>query len=160
MKQYADDLERYRLDRRLELRVRRSGNNRDLSPVERAYQQAAQLAASDPAAALAQFEALVAVYEEPESKVTTADKRTEQCLQLARQQVARLRPEVEKLISEEQAAIREQLQRAEQLAATDRPAANKIQQGIITLYGNKSWAKELIEQARTNLLELRTEEPH
>jgi serine/threonine-protein kinase len=154
MQQYADELERYRRERQLDVRTRRGGNAHDLTPVERAYQQAIQLAAADPEAALAHFEALVAVYgDATDSQSSTADKRTQQCLQLARQQISRLRPEVEKLTSEQQAAVREQLDRAQQLAATDRPAAKKIWQGIITLYGDKNWANELVEQARANLAE-------
>ena len=117
-----------------------------MTPVEHAYQQL-DLAATDPEQALARFEALIAVFggssESPIDKRADKpiDKRTDQCLELARQQAARLRPEVERLIDDQQAAIREQLARAEELASTDRSEAEKIWRGLITLYGDKSWAK-------------------
>ena len=161
MKQYSDDLARYRLERRLTLRARRGGSASDLTPVEQAYQKATQLAATDPEAALAHLEALVAVYGNTSDSrnPSSDDKRAALCLDLARQQIARLKPSVERQTSEQQAAIRLQLERAEQLASTDRAAATKIFEGIVTLYAGKSWAKELVEQAQANLEELHAAAP-
>jgi serine/threonine protein kinase len=155
VKGYADDLERYRLQRRLAKDHGRGSATEAITPVERSYQEAIQLVSTDPAAALAHFEALLAVYGESPGSTTTPDKRTEQCLELAREQIARLRPEVEKQTSEQQAAVRRQLDRADQLAATDPAAAQKIWQGIITLYSEKTWAKSLVDQARAGLAEPR-----
>jgi hypothetical protein len=72
-------------------------------------------------------------------------------LELAREQIARLQPEVEQFTEQQQTAVRRQMQRAEQLAATNLPAAQKIWQGIITLYGDKSWAKEWVGKAQAHL---------
>jgi eukaryotic-like serine/threonine-protein kinase len=161
VKHAADDLKRYRLDRRLEVRARRGRDTTDISPVERAYQRALQLTSTDPEAALTHFEALVAVYGPlPGSELRAADKRTEQCLQLAEQQIARLRPEVEKLAAEQRAAVRQQLERADQLSANDRKAAERIWQGLITLYEGKTWANDLVAQARENLHPPTGDPPH
>src|SRR5205814_10266174 len=120
-----------------------------------AYQDALQLAASDPETALARLEALLAVYEGSlDAKANQAEQRTtEQCLDLARQQISRLRPVVEKQIEEQQAAVTEQLKRADRIAASERAAARKIWEGIITLYGDKKWAQNLVKQATEHLAE-------
>ena len=152
IKQHADELERYRLERQLALRARRGDSGGNLIPLERAYLQALQLAATDPDAALAHFEALLAVYgNSPDTKEELADKRSKECLELARQQAARLRPEVEKQIAEQKTAVRQQLERAGRIASIDRAAAERVWRGIITLYGDKPWAKEFVEEARGKL---------
>jgi serine/threonine protein kinase len=153
VQEYADELERYRLERRLGMRNRRPPPGQSPTPIERAYQEASQLASTDPLAALERFEALVAVYDSPpDPAVSEAEQRkTEQCLALARKQVDHLRPEVERLIAEQQMAVRRQLDRADELAATDRGAAMKVWQGVITLYRGKAWANELVAQAEAKL---------
>jgi hypothetical protein len=148
VKGHQDDLERNRLQRRFELRARRAGGVEGLSPIERAYFEATQVSASDPEAALEQFEALVDVYQ---GSIDTEQKSGEQrsraqCLELAAEQVTRLRPAVEKMRAAEQQEIRRQLDRAEQIAAGDSAAAAKIWQGIVTLYADKAWAKELVAE--------------
>ena len=131
VKEYVAELEQYRLERRLKPRILLGAASPAITPVERAYQAALQLANNDPEAALDQLEALLAVYGgAPETEASLTDQRTtSQCLELARQQVARLSPEVERLASEQRAAVQRQLDRAEQIAMADRPAAERIWQG-------------------------------
>jgi serine/threonine-protein kinase len=150
---YGEELERFRLQKRFESRARRPEGLLGLAPVERAYLEAVQLAATDPEAALAKYEALVAVFEGPPDKTLNAvqQRTSQQCIELARQQIERLRASIQKLNAEQRAAIRRQLERAENLSATDHAAAEKIWRGIITLYGEKGWAQELVEQARAKV---------
>jgi eukaryotic-like serine/threonine-protein kinase len=153
VKGYQDELERSRVQRRFELRARRAGGPEGLSPIERAYFEAVQLAARDPEAALARFEALVDVYGGSfQGNERSAEQRNGvQCLELAAQQVARLRPAIEKMNAAEQEEVRRQLARAEQLGASNPAAAQRIWQGIVTLYAGKAWAKELVAQAQEKL---------
>src|SRR4029079_4986282 len=97
--------------------------------------------------------ALVAVFDSSADTEPTEESQrtTSQCLELARQQIARLRPEVETLIADQRAMLQRQLDRADHLAATDQPAAQQIWHGVITLYGEKPWAHDLIETARRKL---------
>jgi serine/threonine-protein kinase len=157
VKSYQDQLERYRLERRLKPGPLRSRAAQPQTPIERAYQDALRLAEDDPELALQRFEALAVVFNgAAESEPTDESKRTtQQCLELARQQIARLRPDVEKLIADERATLQRQIDRADQLSKTDRPAAEQIWRGIITLYRGKSWANELIEAAEARLAENR-----
>jgi serine/threonine-protein kinase len=152
---WQEELELYRLARRFELRARRAEGVTDLLPVERAYFEAHQLATHDPEAALSRFRAIVAVFGgEADASLSppqqAASKRT---LELARKQVEALQKAVEQLKADERLALKRQLARAKALATKDRPAARQIWQGIVTLYGEKSWAKDLVEQAAANLAE-------
>jgi hypothetical protein len=153
VKEYVGELEQYRLERRLKPRVLRGAARPAITPVERAYQDALQLAANDPETALDHFEAIIQVYGgEAEPNPGSADQRTTlQCLELARQQIASLRPEAEKLAADQRAAVQRHLDRAEQLSTSDRVAAVKIWNGIVTLYRDKRWAKDLVEIAQLQL---------
>jgi hypothetical protein len=153
MQGFQQDLQLYRLQKRFELRARRVGGVEGLSPLERAYLAAIQTGSRDPGLSLTQLEALVSVFGGPaEPGLSPVERQThEQCLALARQQIDRLRPTVQKINAQERAALGRQLERADTLAATDRPAAEKIWQGIVTLYAGKNWAKDLVEQAETKL---------
>ncbi|HEX5104607.1 MAG TPA: hypothetical protein VFV87_12390, partial [Pirellulaceae bacterium] len=148
---YQEDLELDSLERRFEFRARRAKGVESLSPVERAYLEAVQLRSTDPEAALARFQALVAVFEGPADPTQNnlQQRTSEQCLQLAKKQIERLEPTVKKINQEQRLAVRRQLSRAAKLAETDRGAAEEIWQGIITLYAGKDWAKDLVEQAQT-----------
>jgi serine/threonine-protein kinase len=152
---WQQELELYRLERRFERRARQSEGVANLLPIERAYFEAHQLAARDPERALARFQAIVAVFDtEPDASLTKLQQASsKQTLDLARKQIESLEQTVEQLKTEERLALKRQLERARQLAAKDRAAAQKIWQGIITLYGDKAWAKGLVEQAAAKLAE-------
>ena len=152
---WQQELDLYRLERRFERRARQSAGVADLLPIERAYFEAHELAARDPDAALARFQAILAVFDaEPDASLTKLQQAaSKQTLELARKQVESLQKTVEQLKTEERMALKRQLERARQLAAKDRAAAQQVWQGIITLYGDKAWAKDLVEQAAANLME-------
>src|SRR5262245_58530853 len=155
VRDWQEDLALYRLERRFERRKRQSAGVADLLPIERAYFDAQQLAERDPEQALARFQAIVAVFDGPADAALTKPQQTAsaQVLELARKQVDSLAKTVQQLKTEERLALRRQLDRAKQLAAKDRSAAAKIWQGIVTLYSDKAWAKDLVEQAAANLAE-------
>jgi serine/threonine-protein kinase len=150
---FQDELELYRLQRRFEARAKRPAGVAELSPVERAYLEAVRLAASDPELALARFQALIDVYggtEEP--GLTPVQRKTRgQCLELAAKQIERLKETVTTLNAQQRTAVRRQLDRAGKLAEKDKAAAAKIWRGIVTLYADKPWAKDLVEQAEAKL---------
>ncbi|MEX2174618.1 MAG: serine/threonine-protein kinase [Pirellulaceae bacterium] len=153
LQEYQQELELYRLQRRFEMRARRPGQAEALSPVERAYLEAVQLATRDPEGALARFQAIADVYGgEADPKLSDPQKKArEQCLALARQQIEQLAEAIEKLAAEQRQALGLQLDRASRLAGQDPSAAEKIWRGIVTLYGEKAWAADLVEQAKAKL---------
>jgi hypothetical protein len=70
---------------------------------------------------------------------------------LAQKQVDRLQTDVTKLIAEQRAAVQQEVERADRLAKTDLAAAQQIWGGIITLYGDKKWAKPIVQAAQAHL---------
>jgi len=153
MRGYQDEIELYRLQRRFEVRARRTSSSELLSPVERAYLDALRFTTSDPPEALARFRAIVNVYggvEQPGESLVQR-KLNQQCIELAKKQVARLSETTPQLEADQKRLLRGQLERADELAKTDRSAARGIWQGIVTLYGDKPWASEPVEQARERL---------
>ncbi len=149
MKQYQDEIELSRLQKRFELRARRAGTTDALSPIERTYMEAVRLTAGDPDVALVKFQALVDVYgTTKEVGDTPAQRRTnQQCIDLARKQIERLKTSNEKMSTQQRKLIQEQLTRASTLQKSDPAAAAKIRGGIIELYRNKPWAADVVKQA-------------
>lgn len=153
LKQFQDEIELNRLQRRYELRARRGGDN-PLSPIERAYLEAVRRSATDPEAALVKFQALVDVFGGSQQLgKTPAEQRTAaQCLDLARQQIERLNHSLADTTAAEKELLAARLAEADELAATDPAAAQRIWQGVIRLYGDRAWARDLVEQARARVL--------
>jgi eukaryotic-like serine/threonine-protein kinase len=150
---FQEELELHKLQRRFELRAKRPKGVEGLTPVERAYLEAVQLATTHPEQALARFQAIVDVYGGPADATLNVLERkaSEQCLALAAKQIERLKETVATLNAEQRTALRRQLDRAAKLAAKDPSAAAKICEGIVTLYGDKRWAKDLVEQAEAQI---------
>ena len=148
-----EDLELDQLERRFELKARRSKGVESLLPIERAYLEAVRMRASDPEEALIRFQAIVAVYGgmSDRSHTEIQQRASQRCLDLAKKQVEKLTPAVKDFNQEQRLALRRQLERAEKLSGGDRPAAEQIWHGIITLYAGKTWAADLVEQAREKL---------
>ena len=153
MRQWQDEVEQSRLQIAFEQRAKRARGVEGLTPIERAYLSAVQVEATDPALAQSRYEALVAVYGGPPDPALNAlqQRTAKQCVELARQSSQRLKQVVAKMNSEERRAIRQQLERADKLAASDRAAAKQIWSGIVTLYGEQPWAEQLVAEARTKL---------
>ncbi len=149
MQEYQDEIELSRLQKRFELRARRTGAADALSPIERAYMEAVRLTAGDPDRALAKFQALVDVYgSAKEVGDTPVQRRTnQQCIDLARKQIERLKVANEKMNAEQRKLIQEQLARAAALQKSDPAAAAKICRGLVELYRTKPWAADLVKKA-------------
>ncbi len=149
---FKEQIERNQLQSRLE-RQARLGLGGPLSPIAREYMQAVRLRGTDPAAAMARFQALVDAFSGgKELGATPQEQRTaEQCLELARQQVQELRQSLEERIAAEKKLVVDRLATADELADSDPAAATRIRQGIVTLYADKKWAGDLVDRARASL---------
>lgn len=141
----------YRLERSASLRILRKSPTSRTSPLEMVYQEATRLASTDPSAALAHYQAILNVFGAPDSAALT--EQEQQWLKLSQQQITKLTQEVRQQTAEQQATLRQRLDHARQLAASDLPTATAIWQGILTLYHDKSWAQELTAEARAALAE-------
>jgi hypothetical protein len=158
---YQEELELLRRQKQFQARAKLRKGVEGLAPVERAYLEAVQLSTSHPEEALARFEAIVDVFrgatDPAESKLQ--QKASEQCVELAAKQIERLKETVATLNAEQRMALRRQLDRAGLLAGKDRAAADKIWSDIVTLYGDKAWAADLVAQAEAKLASTPPESP-
>jgi hypothetical protein len=143
------DLESYRLQRRMLQEARRGRLAGDAaSVVQRALLEALALSSSDPPAAMARLEAIVAVFQEAAGESADAVPDERRYLEVARQEIERLRPIVATLVARQRDAIQAQRKRIEELAAHDPQGAARIARGLVVLYGDKPWAADLIDPLR------------
>jgi serine/threonine-protein kinase len=153
LRRYQEDVDLFRLQRRFDIRARRVGAAQSLTHVERAYLEAMQLAAGDPPAGLQKLRAIVALFASDGAKSSPApeNRGTAQCLDLARRQIERLEKSVAASVAEQRATILRKLAQADRLPASDRAAADEIRRAVLALYGDKSWAADLVARAREQI---------
>src|SRR5262249_39418425 len=116
---YANELAQYRMERQATRRGRLIARHNG-SAAEIAFARAMEMQSFDPEAALAQFEAIVAVFGGEDDGRDSADS-----VRLAKEQIGFLQPVVERQISEQKAVLQNKLERADQLATTDPHAARQ-----------------------------------
>lgn len=149
---WSESIELLRTQRRFESRARRPGADA-LNPVEQLYLEAVKISTSDPEQAAAQFKAVANLFSDIDnSALEEGDRKAaRQCVELAKQQLAKLETVLERLAAEHRPLIEQQVARAEKLAAVDPPAAREIRRGLLALYGDKPWADDLLAPVRTLL---------
>ena len=73
------------------------------------------------------------------------------CVELARRRLQRLEREVDEINAEQTQVIRRRLDEAATWDSRDPTRADAIRHGIVVLYQNHRWAKELVEEAKQEL---------
>src|SRR5262249_52604685 len=116
-------------------------------PVQRAYTEAKRYVPINPELALAKFGGLIDVYDEGAENSDVV----KYYVQLARQQQSRVQKQIDAYAAESRKLIESRLTRAQAIAAGNPEGARKIHRGVIELYGEKPWAADLVEQAKTEL---------
>lgn len=136
--------------RKTDRRLRRDDEGEQLEPVERWYADAMQIAVGRPEAALRQLEALIDTFGDDEN--VTA--RTQQVVDLAKQQRERLVKITQQWQQQSLELAQSRLQAAAKKEADgDRDGARRIYRGLVELYGDSSWAHEMLAVAREKLAE-------
>ena len=141
-----EELSLYRLQRQYERRAKLRGGSESLGPVERAYVEATQLAATNPQKAAARLEALLNVY-----SGGTPSEAEQRCLKLAGEQLDQLRARAEAVSNADLKVIEQRLDTADSLSASDPDQASAIRRGVIELYSEKPWAEHAVTRAKTAL---------
>lgn len=151
---YLEDVERYRMERQFDVRARFRGSVDKLLPVERAYLDAIRLAPSEPDVALRKLDALIALFDEPTRNGGDIDelRTTRRCVDLAKKQADKLRESAERGLMEQKMYLRRRLEEIERQRERT-PEARRALEGLLELYGDRPWAKELAEKAREMLEE-------
>jgi serine/threonine-protein kinase len=147
LKEYAEEVELTRLERRVQIDSRLALSDATRPPIQRDYQTAIGLAASEPERAAAKLRALINLY----GQVPEPSTPTVRFLELARRQLARLERQVGEEAAQSVEMLDAGLSRAEALRRTDPAAARAVWSGIVELYADKPWAASRVAQAKAAL---------
>lgn len=146
---YRERLDVARLEKQSRFKARVGGGGS--LPVQRAYLDAVRLAESEPEKALARFGAIVAVFDGVAGESDEETQANEDFVKLARKQIEELQASVQELSTAQQKLIAARLDEADELRSRSPDAAANIYRGVVELYGEKRWAKELVERAQKSL---------
>ena len=144
LRRYQEQIELERLERRIERRARLQQPAELLTPVEQAYFEAVRYSHLDADRGAAKLAALVALYGER----SHTSPQVRQYVELAERRLERLRAQIERHADDELRFIHTRLDQAQQRAADDPAAARAIALSVVELYGDKSWAAEVVATAR------------
>jgi serine/threonine protein kinase len=147
---YQDEIELYQRERKFELRAKQLAKTDALTPVERAYLEGLNYMHLEPILCRRKLQALVDLYGRTDLD-DDAPLATQQCVQLARRQLAKLDRQLAEYAQEDRELLAQAVARARQRQETDPTNARAMWQGIVELYGDKPWAADMVEQARAAL---------
>ena len=152
VRSYQDELELLNFERRLE----RPSQFSALGPVERVYVEILATSPHDPEQTIEKLRAFIAVFQTVSSSSDSHHSTVnsvEICVELARRRLKKLERDVTGMNADQTEVLRQRLNKAEDLDSTDPIRAEEIRRGIIELYQNHRWAKELIDEAKEKLLD-------
>ncbi|GAB6167518.1 serine/threonine-protein kinase [Thermostilla marina] len=161
LREYASEIELIRLERRLQFRLRHEMTNQVVVPIERDYLDALRLAEEQPEEAIEKLRALIDLYgtraDSERAESNGDDPRPlpnsprERCVELARRRLSMLEQQLEPVLASHRESIIKRLDYADSIAATHPIEAAKIRHAVIELYGDRSWASDLVDRARAAL---------
>jgi serine/threonine-protein kinase len=144
---YAKEIELDQLERRLDNLAGNRLRSGKAPPVERDYLEAVQYARFDPERGFRKLQAIVDLYDRPAGRSGPMGNYVE----LARRRLDRLHERMDKQAGAYLAVLEERLEHARSLAGKDPAAARAMWQAIIELYSEKSWAADVVAEARKQL---------
>ena len=157
VRSYFEQLELSKLERRLQLLVYRGGDGEDdLLAIERLFVEANELSETKPEQAAAQLESLLALYRGANEENSTNEEtaaRQQACYRLAVRELAALLAKIAEQAAAQLPELRSRLEHADAMASTDPDGAQTIYQALVDLYGEREWAAEVVDEARTRLVE-------
>ena len=150
---YQDELDLSEHERRLERRMQFSAL-RTLSPIERTYVSILTSSLHNPEQMIDKLRAFIAVFQSVQSLDDSdkphrfASSPVEICVELARRRLKKLEQDVDEINSEQEQVVRRRLDEAAELDSRDPARAENMRRGIVELYQQNCWAKELVEEAK------------
>ncbi|MFO0869823.1 MAG: serine/threonine-protein kinase [Pirellulales bacterium] len=142
--QFKQQLQQSLEQRRFDRRLRRPDDAAAMGTIERLYAEAMQRVAVEPERTLLLLQSLVDVFADPAPE----DDRSRKTLELARHQIERLTPIVQRQRTGDLALARQQLLWADQQRADHPEAAERVYRGLETLLADKPWAADLLSEVR------------
>jgi hypothetical protein len=140
-------LERYPDDPRAVDVRRLQADVAQAQPVERAYREAQRLTRLNPEAAHAKLQAVIDLH----GGFAKDSEFTARYVKQAERRLKQLDRQLHQAATADLALVESRLQRAAELATTDPAAARTMWQAVVELYGDKPWAAEAVQRARTAL---------
>jgi serine/threonine-protein kinase len=147
LRQYQEEIELYRLERKFERQAKGRIETENLLPIERAYLEAINYLRLEPEQGRARLRAILDLYDQRGS----VSGPIGQCLQLTRRRLEQVDQELGPAADDLRGTVEERLARADQLRQADPARAGAMYRAIITLYADKPWAAEAVGHARAAL---------
>jgi len=147
LREYAREIDLYRLEKTFDRRVRGQEGSKGLSPIEQLYLEALTISRYDPVRAIAKLRAIVDLNNQPGDNAGPAG----QCLTLARRKLDQLQNQVKKNSADQLAILKDRLHAADAMRANDPETAQAMYRAVIELYSDKPWAAEAVDIARKAL---------
>ena len=144
VKAWQEEIDRQRMQRQFQRRVRRADDLEQLQPIERAYLDIVRLAPFDPEKALRRVEALITLYE-PDVQRNEEIRKT---VELAKVQQRKLAARVKRIRASEEASLRARMERIAEIEADNPEQARAMYESVVVLYGEYAWARPFVEKAR------------
>ncbi len=154
---WRERLEYQRFERNARIRSRLSGGKIN-NPIERTYYEAMAVAENNPSRGLAMLQAILALYDPQDATAQLSgkipgklDDVNYRWLALIRRQIEISAERIDEQAATQLPALHERLAAAAKLLETDSASARKMYQAILDLYGNQSWAQEVVFEAQRAL---------
>ena len=142
-----EELEFIQLERQLEVTGRLRNASRVLAPIEHAVVDALRKEDLNPDTAARDFADIIAVFGSDED----ATDRERRCIQLAKRHLQQLQSQIQRNSETYAEALAARVAFARGIVA-DRPdEARRILSGIVRLYGDKTWADDVVRSAQSAL---------
>ncbi|MEX2186073.1 MAG: hypothetical protein WD875_04730, partial [Pirellulales bacterium] len=151
LREYQSVVELWRIERRLVRDMPAALRNAGRTPAERMLADALRTAESDPERAMKLLETIIALYDVPQGENAQQEAHSRHVVTIARRNLARVVPLVQRQHADQRAVISDALARADGLDETDPAAARRIREALVRQYGDERWAERLIQRARDRL---------
>ena len=156
-----------RFEKKALFNARRNGGGSS-SPIGSVYLEAVRIAEVAPTQSIEMLEALVALYdpfdkarEETEETEAAADEKLSKddrrWILLARQKISEYRERTNREAQEQLPGLKERLAEAQRLARSEPTQAARMFRAIVSLYGERNWARAEVATAKQELRKLSEE---
>ena len=144
LRSYAGEIELRRLAKKLERMAKGMSSSKTHLPIEHDTVEALHALDTSPEAGLEKFKAIVALYGTRKDKTGP----NAQYVELAKRKVEQIEGMLAERAPSRLELIRTQLNAAKELGKTEPKEARRVYEAVITLYGDKPWASEVVEEAK------------
>ncbi|HEX3869264.1 MAG TPA: serine/threonine-protein kinase [Pirellulales bacterium] len=149
IRDYDEQLEHNRLERKYARRARSPDRNTGQSSVERQYFDAMAHRELDPATCRRKLRALVDLYGEGSGSALPAAAK--ECLTLAKLQIEKIDQEGDQHNEADVRLLSDRVARVRRLSESDPAEARRIWQAIVELYADQPWAAPFVGEAKRAL---------